>query len=70
MGTLLCVGFVVLLFGLWFGASRESLIDGNWILWGMGFWVLAFSPFPIVWIRNAAGPADPAAISSVNAGSE
>lgn len=55
IGTLLSVGFLVLLFGLWYGGSRADLIDGYWLLWGMGFWALALSLFPVVWIRNAVG---------------
>jgi hypothetical protein len=54
-GSALSLLSSVLFLGLRFGASASERSENGgigWILWGFGFWALAFAVFPTAWLRQ------------------
>lgn len=51
-GTLLFVLFIVLYCGLRFQVPPDERVGGSWILWGVAFWTVLFSVFPLAWFRR------------------
>jgi hypothetical protein len=43
---------LVLLIGLRFGVSSTDQTEDAWVLWGLGFWSVAFVLPALAWIRQ------------------
>jgi hypothetical protein len=48
-GSVLFVLFVIGFVGITFSMSAEERADSHWVLWGLAFWILAFSVLPLTW---------------------
>jgi hypothetical protein len=51
-GSILCLLFLVPIFGFRFGLSAAERVGMGWVFFGFGFWTVAFGILPIAWIRQ------------------